>query len=85
MGEKDDIHRNLPRRTTALPATDWEPYLLADSNLPGPRGNLELAVAVTDMGKEAQFRRWAGLGPDGAPENTPGCFLAFCGVVDWAR
>jgi hypothetical protein len=65
----------------ALPATDWEPYLLANSNLPGPRGNLELATAVADVGAEAQFRRWASLGPDVAPENTPACFLAFCGAV----
>ena len=64
-----------------LPAADWEPYLLAHSNLPGPRGNLELAQAVADLGTEAQFRRWSGLGPDVAPENTPACFLAFCGVV----
>jgi hypothetical protein len=64
-----------------LPAADWEPYLLAGSNLPGPRGNLELAAAVADVGDEAQFRRWAALGPDSASENTPGCFLAFCGVV----
>jgi hypothetical protein len=65
----------------ALSADDWESYLLAHSNLPGPRGNLELAQVAADMGTEAQFRRWAGLGPDVAPENTPGCFLAFCGVV----
>jgi hypothetical protein len=64
-----------------LPAADWEPYLLAHSNLPGPRGNLELAQAVADQGMEAQFRGWASLGPDVAPENTPACFLAFCGVV----
>ena len=64
-----------------LPAAGWETYLLAHSNLPGPRGNLELAQAAADAGDEAQFRRWAGLGPDIAPENTPGCFLAFCGVV----
>ena len=64
-----------------LPVGDWEPYLLAHSNLPGPRGNLELASAAADLGDEAQFRRWAGLGPKVAPENTPGCFLAFCGVV----
>ena len=64
-----------------LPAADWEPYLLAHANLPGPRGNLELAQAVADLGTEAQFRRWAALGPDVAPENTPECFLAFCGVV----
>jgi hypothetical protein len=65
----------------SLPAGEWEPYLLAHSNLSGPRGNLELAQAAADMGAEAQFRRWAGLGPDVAPENTPQCFLAFCGVV----
>jgi hypothetical protein len=65
----------------ALPAADWEPYLLAHANLPGPRGNLELAAVVADLGTEAQFRRWASLGPDVAPENTPACFLAFCGVV----
>ncbi len=64
-----------------LPADEWESHLLAHSNLPGPRGNLELAQAVADLGNEAQFRRWAALGPDVAPENTPGCFLAFCGVV----
>ncbi len=64
-----------------LPTAEWEPYLLAHSNLPGPRGNLELAQAAADTGDEAQFRRWAGLGPDVAPENTPQCFLTFCGVV----
>jgi hypothetical protein len=64
-----------------LPAADWEPYLLANSNLPGPRGNLELAAAAADLGTEAQFRHWSSLGPDVAPENTPACFLAFCGVV----
>jgi hypothetical protein len=64
-----------------LPAADWESYLLANSNLPGPRGNLELAATAADLGTEAQFRRWAALDPDVAPENTPGCFLAFCGVV----
>jgi hypothetical protein len=73
-----DGYRNA---LSTLPAADWEPYLLAHSNLPGSRGNLELAQAAADMGTEAQFRRWASLGPDVAPENTPGCFLVFCGVV----
>ena len=65
----------------ALSSTAWDPYLESNSNLPGPRGNLELASVVADLGTEAQFRHWSGLGPDVAPENTPGCFLAFCGVV----
>jgi len=73
-----DMYRAALR---GLPAADWEPYLLAHSNLPGPRGNLELAQTVANLGTEAQFRRWASLGPDVAPENTPGCFLTFCGTV----
>lgn len=60
---------------------DWEPYLLTHSGLPGPRGNLELAHAVAQEGAEAQFRRWAALTSDEAPENTPQGFLAFCGVL----
>lgn len=29
-----------------LPLDDWEPYLLAGSNLPGPRGNLEQVFSL---------------------------------------
>jgi hypothetical protein len=65
--------------------TDWEPYLLAESGLPGPRGNLELAQAVAGEGSEAQFRRWLALGPDVAPANSPEEFLAFCGVAGLGR
>jgi len=61
--------------------SDWEPYLLSQSGLPGPRGNLELAHAVAEEGTEEQFRRWSALSPDVAPENTPEAFLAFCGVM----
>ena len=61
--------------------SDWEPYLLSHSGLPGPRGNLELAHAVAQEGTEEQFRRWSALTPETAPENTPQAFLAFCGVV----
>lgn len=60
---------------------EWEPYLLSHSNLPGPRGNLELAHAVAQEGSEEQFRGWAALTPETAPENTPEVFLAFCGVL----
>ena len=60
---------------------DWEPYLRRHSNLPGPRGNLELAHAVAQEGSAAQFLRWAALTPDAAPENTPDGYLAFCGVL----
>jgi hypothetical protein len=77
---KADYYRSVLRALD-----DWEPYLLAESGLPGPRGNLELAQAVADEGREEQFRRWLALRPDVAPVNSPEEFLAFCGVVGLGR
>jgi len=65
--------------------TDWEPYLLRESRLPGPRGNLELAQAVADVGSAELFWRLAAYGAERAPANTPGEFLAFCGVLGLGR
>ena len=64
---------------------DWDAYLLAESGLPGPRGNLELAQAVADVGDLARFQRYAAITAHRAPTNTPGEFLAFCGVVGLGR
>ncbi len=61
--------------------SDWDAYLKRHSGLPGPRGNLELAQAVAGIGEAALFRRYAALGADKAPQNTPDEFLAFCGVL----
>ena len=60
---------------------EWEPYLRQESALPGPRGNLELASAVAEVGRLVQFEAW--LSADAAkPEaDTPEMYLAFCGVV----
>ena len=64
---------------------DWEPYLLRESGLPGPRGNLELAQVVADEGDAALFERLLAYTPERAPVNTPQEFLAFCGVVGLGR
>jgi len=64
---------------------DWDPFLLQESGLPGPRANLELLQAVADEGTEGQFWRWLALGPDRAPVNSPEQFLAVCGVVGLGR
>ncbi len=64
---------------------DWESFLLAESRLPGPRSNLELAQAAADEGDVAQFRAWLAVGPDEAPTNTPGEFLPACGVLGFGR
>jgi hypothetical protein len=65
--------------------TDWDAYLLRESGLPGPRGNLELAQAVAEEGDRSRFERYLEYGPEVAPTNTPQEFLAFCGVVGLGR
>jgi hypothetical protein len=60
---------------------DGKPFMLKESGLPGPRGNLELAQAFCRGASPKQILELAGIGPDKAPENTPQAFLAFCGVM----
>lgn len=64
---------------------DWEGFLKKHSGLPGPRGNLELAQAAADAGTLRQFREWLRQDARRAPTNTPGEFVAFCGVLGHGR
>lgn len=64
---------------------NWDAYLLKESGLPGPRGNLELAQAVADEGGLKLFRRYLAYTADRAPVNSPYEFLAFCGAVGLGR
>ena len=57
---------------------DWVPFLLKNSDLPGPRGNLELAHIVAEMGTKLQFEQFLTFQ---AEENTPEVFLIFCGIL----
>lgn len=59
----------------------WDPYLLRESHLPGPRANLELAFAAALEGSEGQLVQYAELGPDIAEKGTREEFLAVCGVI----
>jgi hypothetical protein len=72
-------------RETLRELDDWEPFLLKESGLPGPRGNLELAQAVADEGNEAMFTRWRTFDAQQAPVNSPYEFLAFCGTLGLGR
>ncbi len=64
---------------------DIDAYLLKESGLPGPRGNIELAQAVADWGDETLFKHLLTFTPDIAPVNSPYEFLAFCGTVGMGR
>ena len=77
---KSDLYRQTLK---TLP--DWEAYLLQESGLPGPRGNLELAQVVADEGSRRLFEHFLAYTPALAPTNDPHEFLAFCGVVGLGR
>jgi len=59
---------------------DWDDYLLENSGLPGPRGNLELAQAAALEGTLQQFEHFLTFDALRAPTGTAHEFLAFCGV-----
>jgi hypothetical protein len=63
----------------------WDEYLLENSGLPGPRGNLELAQAVADLGTPQLFARYRRYTASKAPTQSPEEFLAFCGVLGLGR
>jgi hypothetical protein len=60
---------------------DVEAFLLKESGLPGPRGNLELAQACAEELPERVLRGYLKYTPQQAPTNTPHEFLAFCGTL----
>lgn len=97
MGKRDVHKRDLAGLFDTIAETgdvkDLTVYLLTNSNLPGPRGNLELAQAFGDIVRE---RAGPGISPEPlwplckdltaisaaeAPVGDPREFLPFCGTV----
>lgn len=74
--KKADSYREVLRALE-----DWDAFLLQESRLPGPRGNLELAHVVAEEGDEELFERFLSFDAEKAPTNSPHEFLAFCGVL----
>ncbi|HEM48779.1 MAG TPA: hypothetical protein ENO27_01080 [Caldithrix sp.] len=64
-----------------LKTNDRIRYLMDHSNLPGPRGNLELLFAVQEVGDESFFFKCLKYNESVAPTNTPGEFVATCGAA----
>jgi hypothetical protein len=69
-------------RQTLHSLKDWDSFLMENSGLPGPRGNLELAHAVAQEGSQKQFEHFLTYH---AEENTPEVFVFFCGVMGLGR
>jgi hypothetical protein len=72
-------------RAILLDLPDPEPFVLANSGLPGPRGNLELIAVLAELSDEPTLRRWAAMSPDEAPGDEPPVVLAAAGIVGLGR
>jgi hypothetical protein len=97
MGKRDGHRQDLIRLFDELDASGdsgtLTAYLVSNSNLPGPRGNLELAQAFGDVAGERSGQGatleslWKlcvelkGISATEAPVNDPREILPFCGAV----
>lgn len=64
---------------------NWDSFLKKESGLPGPRGNLELAEAVADVGDQERFEHLLSLDNAKATTNSPEGYLVFCGVAGMGK
>jgi hypothetical protein len=86
-----ELARQLEEYLAGRDASGLTDYLASHSNLPGPRGNLELAEAfsdmLTEMAGESVGSLWelcvkmSAISADEAPTNDPREFIPFCGTV----
>ncbi|HEU0075178.1 MAG TPA: HEAT repeat domain-containing protein [Dehalococcoidia bacterium] len=81
MGKIDDYREKI----RSLPLSDWDAYLRANSNLPGPRGNLELAAAVAEEAPAEWLVAHGYCDAEDAAEGTPECFVACCAIQGLGR
>lgn len=90
MRKRDQYIRYLrPVLESDAAAAELESFLVSNSNLPGPRGNLELALALADCFERLEagdchvesLWRWSAISPEEAGTNDRRSFLPFCAVV----
>lgn len=87
---KEELILILNKLSQAKGKEELFAYITGNSNLPGPRANLELAGAFADLveehATEDSGKKWGLLNnmisflPEDAPVNDPKEFLPFCGV-----
>lgn len=63
-----------------------EKFVLENSNLPGPRANLELAFALSEVYEDlGVLENWARIDANQAGVNDPRSFLPFCAALCLGR
>jgi len=63
-----------------------ERFVIENSNLPGPRANLELAFALSEVYENIEvLTKWIEIDAEQADINDPRSFLPFCSAVGLGR
>lgn len=80
MGKRDDLINKL--NPIINDKDELEKFIIKNSNLPGPRGNIELAFALAEVYDDFNtLQDWIGISEIQADVNNPKSFLAFCSAV----
>jgi len=80
MGKRDDLVKKL--KPIINYSEKLEDFIIVNSNLPGPRGNIELAFALADIYDNLDvLLKWTKINEEQADVNNPKSFLAFCSAV----
>ena len=80
MGKREELIEEL--RPILHNKEQLEHYLVSNSNLPGPRSNLELAFAFAELYEDMDtLLEWLDISAEQADVNHPRSFLAFCSAV----
>jgi hypothetical protein len=89
MNKRDEYVKQLKPLIIKYAFRELENMLISDSNLPGPRGNLELAYGFADCLKDIQYiedslwqtlNEWAGITAEDTSSDSPKEFIPFCAV-----
>ena len=91
MGANEARREAVGKLLAVDAAGELQDYLLANSGLPGPRGNLELAHALAGLlardppgpAVRAGLEAWRALSAEEAPTGDPREYLCFCGTLAW--
>ena len=89
MSKRDEYGIQLKPLIFRSAFGELEDMLISNSNLPGPRGNLELAYAFADCLKSMQYiddnlwqnlNKWIEVTVEETPSDSPKEFIPFCAV-----
>lgn len=80
MGKKEDLLKQL--KPIISSTFKLEKFIIENSNLPGPRGNIELAFALAEIYDNLDvLKDWLKISAEQADVNDPKSFPAFCAAV----